>query len=98
MGHGWIDLVHGPDYALSMKTVNLRELKANLPELLARVAAGETVIISRQNIAVAKLMPVPQAEREARPIGLAKGTGAVLPEFLDPLPDDLLHLFDGRNP
>jgi len=78
-----------------MRTVNTRELKANLPALLALVASGETIIISRRNKAVAQLAPLPQTRRGVRPIGLAKGEGMVLPEFFDPLSNDLLNLFDG---
>jgi len=78
-----------------MSTVNVYEVKAHLSELLARVEAGETVTICRRNKPVALLSPLAPVRLEPRPIGLAKGVGEVLPCFFDPLPDELLDLFEG---
>jgi len=80
-----------------MNSVNVYEVKAHLSELLARVEAGETVTICRRNKPVAQLSPLVPVRLEPRPIGLAKGVGEVLPEFFDPLPDELLDLFEGRG-
>lgn len=41
-----------------MATVGLRELKARLSDYVARVRAGETVIVTRHNQPVAQLVPV----------------------------------------
>lgn len=80
------------------KLVNLHEAKAHLSELLDRVEAGETVVICRRNKPVAELKPVPPSGLvEPRPIGLAKGTGRVLPSFFEPLDEELLALFEGRG-
>lgn len=81
-----------------MKTVNVNEAKAHLSEYLARVEAGETVVICRRNKPVAELRKVAPARTEPRPIGLAKGTGHVPPEFFEPLDDELLDLFEGKGP
>lgn len=79
-----------------MKTVNVHEIKAHLSEYLARVEAGETVIISRRNKPVARLVPVePEQQKERRPFGLAKGKVKIHPSFNDPLDDELQGLFDG---
>ncbi|MDX1604608.1 MAG: type II toxin-antitoxin system prevent-host-death family antitoxin [Candidatus Competibacterales bacterium] len=81
-----------------MKMVNVHEAKAHLSEYLARVEAGETVIIARRNKPVARLVPAePEQPKKKRPIGLAKGCGHVPPEFFDPLDDELLDLFEGRT-
>lgn len=40
-----------------MKMVNVHEAKAHLSKYLARVEAGETVIIARRNKPVARLVP-----------------------------------------
>jgi prevent-host-death family protein len=79
--------------------VNIHEAKARLSELLAKVEAGETVIVARYNRPIARLVPVePEPkERPPRPIGLAKGMGHVCPEFLEPLDDELLDLFTGEG-
>ncbi len=82
-----------------MVAINIHEAKAHLSEYLARVEAGETVIISRRNKPVAKLVPVEteQEKLKPRPIGLAKGMGHVPPEFFEPLDDELLDLFEGKG-
>ncbi|GAB4483276.1 MAG: type II toxin-antitoxin system prevent-host-death family antitoxin [Erythrobacter tepidarius] len=89
-----------------MKLINIHEVKARISEYLARVEAGETVIIARRNKPVAKLVPIDAADAplaKRRPIGLAKGMGHVGAEFFEPLseeeladwyevkPDDPLH-------
>ncbi|MBI4755492.1 MAG: type II toxin-antitoxin system Phd/YefM family antitoxin [Betaproteobacteria bacterium] len=82
-----------------METVNVHDAKAHLSEYLARVEAGETVVIARRNKPVAQLVPVSQQARPKppRPIGLARGMGHVPPEFFEPLDDELLDLFEGKG-
>jgi len=82
-----------------METVNVHEAKVHLSEYLARVEAGETLVIARRNKPVARLVPIPPEETrpEKRPIGLAKGMGHVGPEFFEPLDEELLGLFDGSK-
>ena len=81
-----------------MKKVGLAEAKATLSALLDRVEKGETIVITRHNEAVAELRPVaaPRPKR-LRPWGLAKGQFVVPDDFNDPLPDDLLDLFEGKG-
>lgn len=45
-----------------MKVANVSELKAKLSKYLARVKAGEEVVVTQRGRAVAKLVPIPQAE------------------------------------
>lgn len=82
-----------------METINVHEAKAHLSEYLARVEAGETLIIARRDRPVARLVPIPpeDVQPKKRPIGLAKGMGHVGPEFFEPLDDEMLDLFDGKN-
>jgi prevent-host-death family protein len=80
-----------------MKQVALAEAKATLSALLDRVERGETVVITRHNKPVAELRPVQTATRGLRPWGLAKGEFVVPDDFNDPLPDDLLDLFEGKG-
>jgi len=83
---------------MKMVAINVHEAKARLSEYLARVEAGETVIIARRNKPVAKLVPITleEAERKPRPIGLAKGMGHVGPEFFEPMDDEFLALASGE--
>lgn len=80
-----------------MKKLNVHEAKARFSELLAEVEAGETVIICRRNEPIAELRGVPRQPKKPRPFGLAKGQFTVPPSFFDPLPDDLLDLFEGKG-
>ncbi|MBM3746818.1 MAG: type II toxin-antitoxin system Phd/YefM family antitoxin [Acidobacteria bacterium] len=81
-----------------MLRVNVHEAKTHLSKYLARVAKGETIIVCRHNIPVAELRPVTPLERPERPIGIDKGLFEVPPEFFEPLPPDLLALFNGEGP
>ena len=52
-------------YTTSMANVKIAYAKAHLPELLARVAQGERIVISRYNTPMAELVPAPKAERSS---------------------------------
>lgn len=77
---------------MKMVAINVHDAKAHLSEYLARVEAGETVIISRRNRPIAKLVPVgPDGTgKKRRPIGLAKGLIEIHPSFFDPMSEEEL--------
>lgn len=77
---------------MTMKMVNIAEVKAKLSEYLDAVADGETVIICNRNQPVAELRAVPKKRTEPRPIGGAKGI-EIPPSFYDPMPDEWLDEF-----
>jgi len=79
-----------------MKQINVHEAKAHLSEILAAVEEGESVVICRRNQPIAELRPLPKKPSQPRPIGLAKDEFEIPASFFDPLPDDLLDLFEGR--
>jgi prevent-host-death family protein len=73
-------------------TVNVHTAKTELSKLLARVEAGEEIVIARGKVPVAKLVPVtPQKKRMP---GRLKGKFTVGPEFFEPLPQDELDAWD----
>jgi prevent-host-death family protein len=74
------------------KSVGVHEAKTHLSRLLADVAAGEQVVITRRGEAVATL--VPTARAAARQFGVDRGRFVVPPDFDAPLPDDLLDAFE----
>mgnify|MGYP005847699501 CR=1 FL=1 len=82
-----------------MKTVNVHEAKTHLSELLAKVAAGENVVIARRNKPIARLVPVqPEPEKlPPRVIGLAKGKITIPDAFFEPMDAELLGLFTGER-
>ena len=73
--------------------VNIHEAKTHLSKLLARVAAGEEIIIARAGTPVARLGPY-TAPRGRRVLGRDKGMFQVPPEFDAPLPPDVLDTFE----
>jgi len=71
------------------------EVEKHPREYLDRVLEGETVVVVRDERAVAEIRPV-NAATGPRPIGLAKGDFVVPDDFDEPLPDDVLDAFEGR--
>ena len=76
-----------------MVEVNVHEAKTHLSKLLARVAAGEEVLISRAGKPMARLVPAGKAARPRRKPDRDKGRGWIADDFDGPLPDDLLARF-----
>jgi prevent-host-death family protein len=75
-----------------MISAGIAQLKARLSEYLARVQAGEEVVVTDRGRPVAKLVPARDADEHLRELerrGLIRiGTGKLPPGFLDePLPE-----------
>ncbi len=51
---------------------------------------GETIVLYKQNVAIAKIHLIPKPDIKSRPIGLAKGEFKVTDSFFDPLTDDFV--------
>ena len=79
-----------------MEKVQLHEAKARLSELVDRAQSGEEVVISRHGRAVAKLVGY-APKRGARRLGLLRGKIKFHKGWDDPLPDDILAAFEGRE-
>lgn len=79
------------------ETVTVHEAKTHLSRLLARVEAGEEIVIARGEKEIAKLVPLkPRAPRKRTSGWLAHtlppGKDPLEDGFWDPLPDDHLGL------
>ena len=74
--------------------VNVHEAKTHLSRLLARVAEGEEVIISRAGKPVARLVPYGKTS-QPRVFGLDQGLFRVPDDFNAPLSEDVLMEFEG---
>lgn len=76
-----------------MDTVTIHTAKTTLSKLLARVEAGEEIVLSRGDKPVAKLVPFtpPVSKRQ---YGALKGKISIGPEFFDPLPEEELAAWD----
>lgn len=79
-----------------MKTathVNVHEAKTQLSRLLARVAAGEEIVIARGGKPVARLVPL-HPRRGTRLLGGAAGQVTIRPGFDDPLSERVQRGFE----
>jgi prevent-host-death family protein len=69
-----------------MEIVTIRKAKATLAQLLARVEAGEEIVLARGKKPIAKLVPF-RAPVTKRRFGVLHGVIIVGPEFFDQPPD-----------
>ena len=77
-----------------MVVVNVSQAKTQLSRLLARVEAGEEVTITRRGKPVARLIAC--KPRKKRRSDRLKGKIVIPDDFLDPLPEEELKLWEGR--
>jgi len=73
--------------------VNVHEAKTHLSRLLARVAAGEEIIISKAGKPVARLVPF-HGLRKKRVPGMDRGKVWIADDFDAPLPPEIQKLFE----
>jgi prevent-host-death family protein len=80
-----------------MATVTIHEAKTNLSRLIARAEQGEEIVIARGKEPVVRLTPIKTAKR--RPAFGALRGQLTVPDsfFFDPLPEEELSLWEGRN-
>lgn len=86
--HGW--------YNAGMTAVNLTEIQRDPVGYLRRVAAGETLLVIDGGQPLAEIRPAATPARQRRPHGLCAGEFVVPDGFDDPLPEDVLQLFEGQ--
>ena len=82
-----------------MAIVTIHEAKTQLSKLIARVEAGEDIVIARGKQPVVRLARL-DADRKRRFFGCMAGQYPPVPDafFFDPLPDDELALWEGGDP
>jgi prevent-host-death family protein len=81
-----------------MAVVTIHDAKTNLSKLIARVEAGEEIVIARGSKPVAKVVPL--TEETHRPqFGALKGKLPHIPDefFFDPLPEEELRAWEGAD-
>jgi prevent-host-death family protein len=69
--------------------VTIHVAKTTLSQLIARVEAGEEIIIARDKSPVARLVPIGRVKAK-RQFGAMRGKASVGASFFEPLPDDEL--------
>jgi prevent-host-death family protein len=78
-----------------MPIVNVHAAKSQLSRLLDAAVSGEEVIIAKAGKPMVRLVPI-EAKKERRKLGTLAGQFRVPDNFDDPLPDEVLHAFEGR--
>src|ERR1700740_3678648 len=79
-----------------MVTVNIHEAKTHFSKLVAKVEAGEEVVIARDGVPVARLTAIrPHAFK--RTAGRDKGLFTVAADFDAPVPESLLDEFESGS-
>lgn len=79
-----------------MLKVNIHDAKTHLSKLAEQAGAGEEIIIAKSGRPVARLMPLAHGAAVRRK-GLLKGKIIFSDDFDQPLPDDVINLFEGRS-
>jgi prevent-host-death family protein len=81
-----------------MAVVKIHDAKTNLSKLIARVEAGEEIIIARDDKPVAKLVPAEPKKRRPQ-FGALKGQLPHIPDkfFFDPMPEEELAAWEGGS-
>lgn len=82
-----------------MQTVTVHEAKTHMSKLLARVEAGEEIVIARGRTEVAKLVSARAEPRKMTPGWLRNDSGGSDPlayGFWDPIPEVELALWNGE--
>lgn len=73
--------------------VNVHQAKTQLSKLLEAVEKGEEVIIARDNVPVAELVPV---RKKKFKLGILKDQlKGPVPDFLEPMSEEDLRLWEG---
>ena len=77
-----------------MDIVNIQQAKTHLSRLVEDVAGGAEIVIAKNGVPCAKLVPL-DASRKVK-FGVLKGKLRYPDDFDAPLPAELLALFEGR--
>lgn len=82
-----------------MAVVTIHDAKTNLSKLIARVEAGEEIVIARGSKPVAKVVSLKSSAKKKRVPGAMKGIWPQLPDsfFFDPVPEEELAAWEGRD-
>lgn len=69
-----------------MRSLTVAELAQQLPDLIDAISEGEEIIITQDNLSVARIVPVKKSKPRPR-FGSAKGLITISEDFDEPLED-----------
>lgn len=81
-----------------MDTVPTSKAEDELPLLIHRAVAGETIVIESPSGERVRLEPLPKVQRAERVPGLLKDQFDVPARLFEPMSDDELKLWSGEDP
>lgn len=76
---------------------NLQQAKTNLSKLIRAAENGEEVVIARGSKPVVRLVAVPIVSKSGFKMGMLEGLGGNIPDFLEPMSDEDLQLWEGNG-
>ena len=79
-----------------MTRVTIHQAKTHLSRLLEEVEKGGEVVISRRDKPIARLVAIESTRPERKP-GRFAGQFELSPAFFEPLPEDELRRWEGRD-
>ena len=83
-----------------MITISIDDMQRDLIGYLRRVQAGETIIVTQADEAVAEVKPVSKTNdrgaKQFRPFALCEGEFILPDDFDAPLPEEIIGQFEGR--
>lgn len=82
---------------MSTTVLNIHEAKTHLSRHLTDLRPGDRIVLCRRNKPIAEILPLEQPDMTPRPIGLGRGLAVMKPDFFEPLPEELLELFEGNR-
>jgi prevent-host-death family protein len=77
-----------------MKKINIYEAKTRLSQLVEEAASGKDIVIARAGRPVARLTRLRETGGKRR-LGILDGKFRIPEDFNRPLPDVVLHSFEG---
>lgn len=78
-----------------MTQISVQEIERDPLAFVHRIEAGEPLLVLRGGVIIAEVQPVSPITNQPRPFGLASGEFVVPGDFDEPLPDEIISLFDG---
>lgn len=79
-----------------MQQLNIYEVKTNLSKLVDQAHNGETIIIAKSGKPWAKIIPFDEQKKQFK-FGTMKGKIKIADDFNEPLPDEIIDLFEKGN-
>ncbi|MBO3458204.1 type II toxin-antitoxin system Phd/YefM family antitoxin [Aetokthonos hydrillicola Thurmond2011] len=78
-----------------MLEISIDEMQRDPLKYLRQVEEGETIVVVRENKAIAEVKPI-KNDQQLRPFGLCAGEFKVPDDFDEPLPENILEAFEGK--